>query len=301
MPFFVQTVQLHCDSRSRSTRARKRIRPQWQPPSRSSSIATLLQKQHLLGQPAYLVSRGQYSSESSPGVALRPTGRLLVELRHTVQHRFAKGLVDEPQVERQAVFCEACQDYRAGLVGGAENDKRNCYPRDANHGRHDYRPPCTLISLRQTRLNPQSPRPAMIRIACRGPTCSERMPIITTPTGPVPMHMVTIPITRDRAAGGASMRIKVVCMFEKAAVPSPPISNSTRARAYHGDRAIVARPIKKSSDPRSRARRPSRRSHPVDSGMPIAMAPSGSAAARAPTRTGETRYTSSPIGAINAE
>jgi len=37
------------------------------------------------------------------------------------------------------------------------------------------------------------------------------MPIITTPTGPVPMHMVTIPITRDRAAGGASMSIKVVC------------------------------------------------------------------------------------------
>ena len=53
--------------------------------------------------------------------------------------------------------------------------------------------------------------------------------MIITPTGPVPMHMVTIPITRDRAAGGASVRIKVVCMFENAAVPRPPISNSTKA------------------------------------------------------------------------
>jgi len=113
-------------------------------------------------------------------MALRPTGRVLVELRHTVQHCFAKGLADKPQVERQAAFCEACQDYQAGLVGGVENDKRNCYPRDANHGRHNYR---TWISLRQTRLNPQSPMPAMIRIAFRGPTCSERMPIITTPHG----------------------------------------------------------------------------------------------------------------------
>ena len=97
------------------------------------------------------------------------------------------------------------------------------------------------------------------------------------------------------------MRIKVVCMFEKAAVPSPPISNNTKASKYHGDRAIAARPIRNSSDPRSRARRPSRRIHPIDSGMPIAMAPSGSAAASAPTRMGETRYTSIPIGAISAE
>src|ERR1700752_3466304 len=107
---------------------------------------------------------------------------------------------------------------------------------------------CALISFLQTRLNPQSPRLAMIRIATGGPTCPDRMPIITTPTGPVPIHMVTIPITRDRAAGGTSVRIKVVCMFEKAAVPSPPISNSTNASEYHGDRAIVARPIRNSSD-----------------------------------------------------
>jgi Transposase domain (DUF772) len=66
-------------------------------------------------------------------------------------------------------------------------------------------------------------------IATGGPTCPDRTPIIMTPTGPVPIHMVTIPITRDRVAGGASVRIKVVCMFEKAAVPSPPISNSTKA------------------------------------------------------------------------
>ena len=68
-----------------------------------------------------------------------------------------------------------------------------------------------LISFLQTRLNPQSPRPAMIRIAIGGPTCPDRTPIIITPTGPVPMHMVTIPITRDRVAGGASVRINVAC------------------------------------------------------------------------------------------
>src|SRR6516225_11367778 len=59
-----------------------------------------------------------------------------------------------------------------------------------------------LISFLQTRLKPQSPRPAMIRIAVGGPTCPDRTPIIITPTGPVPMHMVTIPITRDRVARG---------------------------------------------------------------------------------------------------
>src|SRR6516162_9576172 len=44
MPFFVQTVQLHCDSWSRSTWARKRTRPQWQPPSRFSNTATPIQR-----------------------------------------------------------------------------------------------------------------------------------------------------------------------------------------------------------------------------------------------------------------
>ena len=107
----------------------------------------------------------------------------------------------------------------------------------ANRQHHGYRPAGTLISFLQTMLNPLMPRPAMIRIAAGGPTCPDRMPIIITPTGPVPMHMVTIPITRDRVAGGASVRIKVVCMFEKAAVPSPPISNSTKASKYHGVRA----------------------------------------------------------------
>ena len=129
----------------------------------------------------------------------------------------------------------------------------------------------------------------MIRIATGGPTCPDRMPTMITPTGPVPIHMVTIPITRDRAAGGASVRIRVVCMFENAAVPSPPISNSAKASAYQGDSAIAASPTRNSSDPRSRARRPFRRSQPVDSGMPTAMAPSGSAAASAPTRIGDTR------------
>src|ERR1700747_2390122 len=80
----------------------------------------------------------------------------------------------------------------------------------ANRQHHGYRPAGTLISFLQTMLNPLMPRPAMIRIAAGGPTCPDRMPIITTPTGPVPIHMVTIPITRDRVAGGTSVRIKVV-------------------------------------------------------------------------------------------
>ena len=37
----VQMLQLHCDRRSRSTRARNRTRPQWQPPSRVSIIKRL--------------------------------------------------------------------------------------------------------------------------------------------------------------------------------------------------------------------------------------------------------------------
>jgi hypothetical protein len=44
-------------------------------------------------------------------MALRPTGRVLVELRRTVQHRFAKGMSDEPQGEREAAFRKACWDY----------------------------------------------------------------------------------------------------------------------------------------------------------------------------------------------
>jgi hypothetical protein len=95
------------------------------------------------------------------------------------------------------------------------------------------------------------------------------------------MHMVTIPITRDRAAGGASVRIKVVCMFEKAAVPSPPISNSTKASEYHGDSAIAARPTRNGSDPRSKTRCPLKRSQPIASGMPTAMAPNCGSSMRA--------------------
>jgi len=44
MPFLVQTEQLHCDSNSRATRARKRTRPQWQPLSGCSSIAPIPEK-----------------------------------------------------------------------------------------------------------------------------------------------------------------------------------------------------------------------------------------------------------------
>jgi hypothetical protein len=75
------------------------------------------------------------------------------------------------------------------------------------------------ISFLQTKPNPPTPKPAMIRIAAEGPSRCDSTPIASTPSGPVPMHTVTIPITRDRVANGASVRIKVVCMFEKAAVP----------------------------------------------------------------------------------
>src|SRR5262249_5893366 len=61
--------------------------------------------------------------------------------------------------------------------------------RHANRRRGHYRLNGTLISFLQTRLNPQMPKPAMIRIAVGGPTCPDRMPIIITPTGPVPMHI----------------------------------------------------------------------------------------------------------------
>jgi hypothetical protein len=74
----------------------------------------------------------------------------------------------------------------------------------------------------------------MMKIATKGPSCSDNAPIARTPSGPMPMHIVTIPITRDRVARGASVRITVVCIFEKAAVPSPPINKSVKASAYQG-------------------------------------------------------------------
>src|SRR5215469_9735128 len=106
-------------------------------------------------------------------MALRPTGRVLVELRHTVQHRFAKGMADI--FVRPAGVTRPSWPVTLRMISGIVALGH------ANRGRNDYRPAYTLISLLQTRLNPQSPKPAMIRIAFGGPTCSERMPIITTP------------------------------------------------------------------------------------------------------------------------
>jgi len=59
----------------------------------------------------------------------------------------------------------------------------------------------TLISFSDDSQSADALGRAMIWIAA-GADCPDRMPIIITPTGPVPMHMVTIPITRDRVAGG---------------------------------------------------------------------------------------------------
>jgi len=46
----------------------------------------------------------------------------------------------------------------------------------------------------------------MIRIAVAGPSHSDSMPAAKTPSGRVPMHIVTIPMTRERIAAGASIR-----------------------------------------------------------------------------------------------
>ena len=91
-----------------------------------------------------------------------------------------------------------------------------------------------MVSFLQTRPNPQSPMLAMMRIATEGPVCPDRMPIISTPIGPVPIHMVTIPITRDRVASGASVRIKVVCMFEKAKSEADLATPSGRSSRMNG-------------------------------------------------------------------
>jgi hypothetical protein len=48
----------------------------------------------------------------------------------------------------------------------------------------------------------------MMRIAVEGPSGCDSTPIASTPSGPVPMHTVTIPSTRDRVASGASVSIK---------------------------------------------------------------------------------------------
>src|ERR1700738_391291 len=53
-------------------------------------------------------------------MALRPTGRVLIELRDAVEHRFAKGMTDELQGERQAAFAEARRNDQARLAGDVE-------------------------------------------------------------------------------------------------------------------------------------------------------------------------------------
>ena len=103
------------------------------------------------------------------------------------------------------------------------------------------------------------------------------------------MHIVTMPMTRERVTGGASIRMRLVCMLEKAAVPRPPMISSTKARPYHGDSAIAMTPPRNTNEPCISARGLLKRSQPADSAMPTTMAPSGSAAASAPTKVGDTR------------
>jgi hypothetical protein len=53
-------------------------------------------------------------------MALRPTGRVLVELRDAIKHRFAKRMADELQGERQAAIGEARWNHQARLAGDIE-------------------------------------------------------------------------------------------------------------------------------------------------------------------------------------
>jgi hypothetical protein len=53
-------------------------------------------------------------------MALRPTGRVLIELRDAAKHRFAKGMADELQGERQAALGEARRDDQTRLAGDVE-------------------------------------------------------------------------------------------------------------------------------------------------------------------------------------
>src|SRR5690348_12654436 len=50
-------------------------------------------------------------------MALCPAGRILIELRDAVKHRFAKWVADKLQGEWQAALGEACRDDQTGLAG----------------------------------------------------------------------------------------------------------------------------------------------------------------------------------------
>ena len=103
----------------------------------------------------------------------------------------------------------------------------------------------------------------MMRIAVAGPSHSDSMPAAKTPSGPVPMDIVTIPITRERIAdrrlrpGSASS-----ACWRRPRCRGPPMSSSTKASPYHGDSAIPTTPTRNSAEPRSSARLPSSRSQP---------------------------------------
>jgi hypothetical protein len=62
------------------------------------------------------------------------------------------------------------------------------------------------------------------------------MPIIITPTGPVPRHMVTIPITRDRVAGGSRF---LLARGTGSSNPSPSSGESATNPAAAGELWVV--------------------------------------------------------------
>src|SRR6516165_6818570 len=53
-------------------------------------------------------------------MALRPTGRVLIELRDAVEHRFAKRMTDELHGQRQAAFAKAGRNNQARLSSNVE-------------------------------------------------------------------------------------------------------------------------------------------------------------------------------------
>src|SRR5690348_16586911 len=57
-------------------------------------------------------------------MVLRPTGRVLIEFRNAVKHRFAKRMADQLQGEWQAALGEARQNDQAGLAGDIERHAR---------------------------------------------------------------------------------------------------------------------------------------------------------------------------------
>src|SRR6516164_10690575 len=99
---------------------------------------------------------------------MRPTGGIRIELREvalgqTIEPERA-GLVTELLGHRMHSLAPP-GSLMPGMIGWIVSRGH------ANRQPCGYRPACVLISILQTRHSPQSPRPAIIRIATGGPTC----------------------------------------------------------------------------------------------------------------------------------